>query len=133
MHTADTIVAISSAVGPAARMIVRVSGPRAAPVASKVAGSNDLPPGASRVRLCFSDLSVPAWLYVFRSPRSYTGEDLVEFHLPGNPLLARMLLDHLIGAGGARSADPGEFTARAYFNGRIDLTEAEGVAATIAA
>src|SRR3954466_10833787 len=132
MHTADTIVAISSAVGPAARMIVRVSGQRAAPVASKVAGSNDLPPGASRVRLCFSGLSVPAWLYVFRSPRSYTGEDLVEFHLPGNPVLARLLLDHLRRAG-ARDAEAGEFTARAFFNGRIGLTEAEGVAATIAA
>jgi len=52
--------------------------------------------------------------------------------LPGNPLLARLLLDHLARAG-ARSAEPGEFTARAYFNGRLDLAEAEGVAATIAA
>ena len=68
----------------------------------------------------------------FAAPNSYTGEDLVEFHLPGSPVLARMLLDELLRAG-ARAADPGEFTARAYFNGRMDLTAAEGVAATIAA
>ena len=133
MVSGDTIVAISSAVGPAARMIVRASGPDAARFASLLSSNA---PGdahtATRMTLRFADLSVPATLYVFLAPRSYTGEDLVEFHIPGNPLLARMLLDHLT-ADGARPADPGEFTARAYFNGRIDLTEAEGVAATIAA
>jgi tRNA modification GTPase len=133
MHSGDTIVAISSAVGPGARMIVRASGPTAAQLASSV-GSGALPDAgrAARVTLSFANMAVPAWLYVFRAPRSYSGEDLVEFHLPGNPLLARMLLDTLV-VQGARLADPGEFTARAYFNGRIDLTEAEGVAATIAA
>jgi tRNA modification GTPase len=133
MHSADTIVAISSAVGPAARMIVRVSGPQAPRLAADLARTADEPqPSASRVHLHFADLSVPAWFYVFRAPRSYTGDDLVEFHLPGNPVLARLLLDHLRRAG-ARDAGPGEFTARAFFNGRLDLTEAEGVAATIAA
>jgi tRNA modification GTPase len=132
MHTSDTIASLSSAVGPAARMIVRVSGPLAASLASELAGAVDPTTGASRVALSFAGLRVPAWLYVFRAPRSYTGDDLVEFHLPGSPVLARMLLDHLRRAG-ARDAGPGEFTARAFFNGRIGLTEAEGVAATIAA
>jgi len=135
MITADTIAAISSAVGPAARMIVRVSGPDAARIASVIAGMNlESSRGgeAYRARLRFFDLSVPAWIYQFKSPHSYSGEDLVEFHIPGNPLLARMLLDELLRLG-ARSAEPGEFTARAFFNGRIDLTAAEGVAATIAA
>jgi len=77
-------------------------------------------------------MSVPAWVYTFVAPRSYTGEELVELHIPGNAILARMLLTRLIELG-ARQADPGEFTARAFFNGRIDLTEAEGVAATVAA
>ena len=133
MNSGDTIVAISSAVGPAARMIVRASGPTAMQLASSL-WSATLPEAsrAARGTLSFAGLRVPAWLYVFLTPRSYTGEDLVEVHLPGNPLLARMLLDALV-AQGARPADPGEFTARAYFNGRIDLTEAEGVAATIAA
>src|SRR5690606_19456396 len=74
----------------------------------------------------------PAWLYVFGAPRSYTGEDVVELHLPGNPLLARLVLDELIQRG-ARQAEAGEFTARAYFHGRLDLAAAEGVAARVGA
>ena len=133
MNPSDTIAAVSSAVGPAARMIVRVSGPLAPRVAQDVCRAPTEPgPSASLVKLHFAGLVLPAWLYGFRAPRSYTGDDLVEFHIPGNPLVARMLLDHLRSAG-ARDAEPGEFTARAFFNGRIDLTEAEGVAATIAA
>ena len=135
MNPADTIVAVSSAIGAAARMIVRMSGPGSLQLACNL---SRLPPeelvaGAqTRARLHFAGLSVPAWLYAFRSPRSYTGDDVVEFHLPGDALLARLLLDHLTHAG-ARPAEPGEFTARAFFNGRLDLAEAEGVAATIAA
>ena len=130
MIPGDTIAAISSSAVPAARIILRISGPEAIPLTRTVC--RDLPdtPSATRVRLAFSGLSFPAWAYVFLSPRSYTGEDLVELHLPGNVLLARMLLDELVKRG-ARHADPGEFTARAYFAGRIDLTEAEGVASMI--
>ena len=132
MRTGETIYAVSSAVGTAARMIVRVSGEQAHVVARAVCA--DLPgAGEARIRkLAFAELETPAWVYLFASPRSYTGEDLVEFHIPGNPLLARMLLEALVSAG-ARHAEAGEFTARAYFNGRMDLSEAEGVAATIAA
>jgi tRNA modification GTPase len=131
MTFGDTIAAISSAVGPAARMIVRLSGPKSRQIAAELCDlANDR--AAFRTHLRFNALSVPAWLYQFHAPRSYTGEDIIEFHLPGNPLLVRMLLDELIQRG-ARSAEPGEFTARAYFSGRIDLTEAEGVAAAIAA
>jgi tRNA modification GTPase len=135
MNAADTIAAVSSAVGPAARMIVRLSGPRAMQLAADLSclSPESLPAGFElRAPLHFADLVVPASLYVFRAPRSYTGDDVGEFHLPGNPLLARMLLDH-VHAAGARPAEPGEFTARAFFNGRLDLAEAEGVAATIAA
>ena len=132
MISAETIAAISSAVGPAARMIVRLSGERAAEIARSMC---DDVPGAGEVlatALRFGGLIVPVNVYRFAKPRSYTGEDLVEFHIPGNPLLARMLLDTLVEAG-ARQAEAGEFTARAYFNGRMDLSAAEGVAATIAA
>ncbi|MGD0770003.1 MAG: tRNA modification GTPase [Tepidisphaeraceae bacterium] len=128
----DTIAAISSATGPAARMILRISGPQTFPIA---AGLGIAPSGggsAGRTELRFGDISCPAWVYQFRSPRSYTGEDLVELHVPGNPLLARMLLGWLM-RHGARQAEPGEFTARAYFNGKLDLSQAEGVAATISA
>jgi tRNA modification GTPase len=135
MNPADTIVAVSSAVGAAARMIVRLSGPRALDLTAEVSRlSPDALPSGAETRAClhFASVSLPASLYVFRATRSYTGDDVVEFHLPGNPLLARMLLDYLYAAG-ARPSDPGEFTARAFFNGRLDLAEAEGVAATIAA
>ena len=135
MTSDDTIVAISSAVGSAARMIVRMSGRQAFDLARLVCPdfiSSPTTAQHSRLRLRALATPLPLTLYTFIAPRSYTGEDLIEFHLPGNPLLAKMLLADLT-AGGARSAEPGEFTARAYFNGRIDLTEAEGVAATISA
>ena len=132
MTSRDTIAAISSAVGTAARMIVRTSGPDAFHLAATLSAP-DLPPAvATRARLRFTNLETPATLYAFRAPRSHTGEDAVEYHLPGNPLLARLLLDALIDHG-ARQAGPGEFTARAYFNGKTALAAAEGVAAAIAA
>jgi tRNA modification GTPase len=129
----DTIAAISSAAGAAARMIVRTSGPGAWRIAESLCPAAILAPAqALAAMLRLSNLSIPIYLYAFRAPHSYSGEDLVEFHIPGNPLLARMLLDAIV-TSGARLAEPGEFTARAYFHGRLDLTEAEGVAATIAA
>ena len=82
-----------------------------------------------RVRLSEA-ITVPADLYVFRAPHSYTGEDLAELHLPGAPPLLQIVLETLQRAGG-RSAEPGEFTARAFLNGRLDLSQAEAVAALI--
>ncbi len=130
MGETERIVAISSAVGAAARVIVRVSGPGAMEVARGVTDAAPLVGG--RAVRCRIWPGCSGWVYSFVGPRSYTGEDLVEFHLPGSPVLARMVLDEMVRRG-ARQAEPGEFTARAYFNGRIDLTQAEGVAATIGA
>jgi len=133
VQTGDTICAISSAVGAEARMIVRLSGPDALPIASQL--TIDLipqEPTARRMRFRIRSLEFPGWIYCFRAPRSATGEDIVELHIPGNPLLARMVLEEMI-ARGARHAGPGEFTARAYFNGKVDLAQAEGIAAVIAA
>jgi tRNA modification GTPase len=81
---------------------------------------------------------LPALALVFTAPQSYTGEDSAELQLPGNPLLLERIIDTLIASAGrrgidARRAEAGEFTARAFMNGRMTLTEAEGVAATIAA
>lgn len=130
---ADTIVALSSAAGEAMRHIVRVSGTRAFELIANLTGSPvPAQAGAVRMPLRFAGLVVPAWVYTFRSPHSYTTEDSAELHLPGNDLLARMLIEELIRQG-ARQAEPGEFTARAYLNGRIDLTRAEGIQLTIAA
>jgi tRNA modification GTPase len=69
---------------------------------------------------------------VFRSPKSFTGEDLVEFSAHGGQMILRQIVDTLV-ASGAVAAQPGEFTLRAFLNGRIDLTEAEAVADLIAA
>ncbi len=114
-------------------MIVRVGGDRAQRIASGILEDLPGPPNSAQLnRLHLNGGSFPVWVYLFAAPRSYTGEDLVELHLPGNPLLGRLVLERLF-AEGARQAEPGEFTARAYFSRRINLTEAEGVAATISA
>lgn len=133
MNSSDTIVAISSAVGPAARMIVRLSGARSHEIARGLIVDTCVREHSSGSAFCARIWpNVSAWIYWFAGPKSYTGEDLVEFHIPGNAVLARLLLDEIV-LRGARQAEAGEFTARAYFNGRMDLTQAEGVAATISA
>lgn len=137
MITGDTIAAISTTTAPAARIILRVSGPAAHRLVGGIFFPTIEHPSTTRARVDrgevrFAGLVCPAMVLRFFAPRSYSGEDLVEFHLPGNPILATMLLAELI-ARGARQAEAGEFTARAYFNGRLDLTAAEGVAATISA
>ena len=136
----DTIVAISSAAGSAARGIIRLSGPEALGLAGAIfQGDNGVPVAEAaswsvlkgRCRLTGA-VFCPADLYIFRAPHSYTTQDIVEFHLPGSGPLLQMVLQELLATGtGARLAEPGEFTARAFFNGRIDLTEAEAVAEVI--
>ncbi len=129
----DTMVAISSATGRAARMILRISGPESRKIATQLGVEIvGILPSASRHQLRFAGLACPGWVYAFAGPRSYTGQDLIELHIPGNPSLARMLMDWIVSLG-ARIAEPGEFTARAYFNGKLDLAQAEGVAATVSA
>lgn len=126
MILGDTIIAVSSAPGRAARGMIRISGPDAhAHVA--------LPRtrfGTARLSLDIGEL--PALALRYDRPRSYTGEDVLELLLPGNPDLLERVVDHFV-ALGARRAEAGEFTARAYFNGKLSLAEAEGVAQTIAA
>ncbi len=136
----DTIAAISTAAGTAARTIVRLSGPAALAVATRVfrPHAGELAETAGfRWRdgvaaAAGGAIQTPARAYVFRAPRSYTRQDLVELHLPGSPALAVAILRDLLAAG-ARQAEPGEFTQRALFSGRIDLSRAEAVADLIAA
>jgi tRNA modification GTPase len=113
-------------------VIVRASGERAFAIARQL-GGEVVPREPRRCRLTLANgLAFPAWVWAFAGPHSHTGQAVVELHLPGNPLLARLVLDECVRLG-ARQAGPGEFTARAYFNGRIDLAEAEAVQATISA
>lgn len=141
MHSIDqTIVAISTAAGAAARAIVRLSGPRAVELADGVFSAADGRPlaelagfGATGGVIAVDEhAQLPGRAYVFLAPRSYTRQDVVELHAPGSPVVAAGLLDRLAAAGAA-VAEPGEFTARAFFSGRIDLSAAEAVADVIAA
>ncbi len=131
----DTIVAVSSSAG-GVRSIIRITGPRTLAVCERVFEPS---PEISNLRSQIStrsilsgsvrisdDLAVDALLYPFLAPRSYTGEDLVELHVFGAACLVEALLERLL-AGGCRAAGPGEFTARAYLNGKLDLAQAEAV------
>jgi len=134
---AETIAAVSSAAGPSARGIVRLSGPDAIPLLCRLlaAGSDCLPKKNYRsfsARLDLDGAPVPARVYVMRAPTSYTREDIVELHTFGNPAPQRGLLARLMSLG-ARPAEAGEFTRRAFLNGRIDLAQAESVQALIRA
>ncbi len=136
--TNETIAAISTAAGSAARAIVRLSGTEALATAGKIFKPESKPFNEvggfrcvdGRVKIRAEGIELPARAYIFRAPRSYTRQDVVELHLPGASAAASALQDALISAG-ARQARPGEFTAKAFFAGRIDLSEAEAVADVI--
>jgi len=129
----DTIVAVSSA-GGGARSIVRLSGSDALFVCRDIFDkpitleANGLLAGSVSVG---TNLTVPAQAYLFFAPRSYTGQTLVELHVHASEVLVKALVDNLL-AKGLRAAGPGEFTARAYLNGKLDLTGAEAVNEIIA-
>jgi len=133
----DTIVAISSRRRRRARHH-SLERPDAFQIASRVfvadsAASLQLAEGYRRifgwVRLD-GEATLPAEAYTFRAPASYTRQDIVELHTMGSPPVLSILLDALVEKG-ARLAQAGEFTARAYFNGALDLTAVEGVAGVI--
>ena len=131
----DTIVAVGSPPGASWRGLVRISGARSGDVLRALLHvCPPAEPWASGAmfsgRLLRPD--VPCLYVRFGGPRSYTGEDVVELQLPGNAALLDRVLHRAVSAG-ARLAEPGEFTFRAFLNGKMDLTQAEGVAATIAA
>ncbi|OYW30988.1 MAG: tRNA uridine-5-carboxymethylaminomethyl(34) synthesis GTPase MnmE [Chthoniobacter sp. 12-60-6] len=126
----DTIVAISTALGEAAISVVRVSGPQALQIAPQVfkLPAKLLPRQAHLVSVVDEDGGVldHGLLLHFKGPASYTGEDVVEFHGHGGVLVTQRVLDRWL-ACGARAAEPGEFTQRAFLNGKMDLTQAEAV------
>jgi tRNA modification GTPase len=137
--TTETIVAIASPAGASARVVIRLSGPEAHTLTDSVFKSgSDKRVGALRSFRRYSGTiqlsgppawpEVPAAAYVFKKPRSYTCEDMVELHTLGSPPLISALLRQLQQAG-ARQAGAGEFTRRAFLNGRVDLTQAEAVLA----
>jgi tRNA modification GTPase len=128
----ETIAAISTAAGEAAIALVRISGETAIEVADKIFRgkhpASDLESHTQHLGQIIENGSVidQAMLSVHRAPQSYTGEDLVEISCHGGALVTAKVLETCLRAG-ARPARPGEFTERAYLNGRIDLTQAEAV------
>jgi len=129
---ADTIVAVASAPGAGYEAVIRLSGPDAAAIAERFfRGPERLAqaPGFSVLTGCIplgGSLEISARAYVMRAPATYTREDIVELHLPASAPVLQHLVREII-ARGARPAEPGEFTERAFLNGRIDLTQAEAV------
>lgn len=137
MSLADTIAAISTPLGEGGLAVIRLSGPEALAVADRCfepVGKRSLKPSAAAShtlqfgRINFQGRPVDEVLVaVMRAPRTYTREDVVEISCHGGLLPAKLVLDAVL-ASGARLAEPGEFTQRAFLNGRLDLAQAEAVA-----
>lgn len=125
----DTIYALSSGAPPAAVALVRISGPKADKALEALAGPLPEPRLAklARLRDCGEVLD-NALIIRFPGPASATGEDVAELHLHGGRSVVAAVLGALGRIDGLRAAEPGEFTRRAFENGRIDLAEAEGLA-----
>lgn len=128
----DTIAAISTAVGEGAIAVLRVSGPEAANLVARIFRGSTVPEKMEARRSHFGEIYDATGVIdqvlvtIFRRPQSYTGEDLIEISCHGGILVTRKILSLLLNAG-ARSAEPGEFTQRAFLNGKMDLTQAEAV------
>lgn len=129
----DTIFALSSGRPPAAIAVLRVSGPRALETLEKFSGSRPAPRQAALVTLRRDgEILDRALALRFDAPHTATGEDLVELHLHGGRAVVAAVSAALTQLG-LRPAEAGEFTRRAFANGKIDLTEAEGLADLLAA
>ena len=134
MGDRDTIAAITTAPGAGGVGIVRLSGPRAGAIGEAISARQLTARHAHHVRFRDGDgdtLDDGIALY-FAAPASYTGEDVVELQAHGGPALLQALLARCV-ALGARHARPGEFSERAFLEGRLDLAQAEAVADLIAA
>jgi tRNA modification GTPase len=130
----DTIFALSSGSPPAALAVVRISGPRAQAALETLAGKLPPPRLATLTTLRWRGEPLDRALVLrFPGPHSATGEDVAELHLHGGRAVVAAVLEALAGQQGLRAAEPGEFTRRAFENGRIDLAEAEGLADLLSA
>ena len=124
----ETIAAVATATGRAGIAIVRTSGPEALAIGERLAGRK-----LAAGRFAYADLGVDRCIVLaFAAPRSYTGEDVVEYQCHGGAVSVRRVLERVLGEG-ARLARRGEFTERAYLNGKLDYEQAESVLALIEA
>jgi len=131
----NTIVAIATANGIGSISIIRVSGKDALPIALKLSKKKDLQPRLATLSSIYNskdEVIDEALLIYFKNPFSFTGEDIVEFQCHGGIAISNIIMSEVIKCG-ARTAQPGEFSKRAFLNGKIDLTKAEAIAKIIEA
>ena len=132
----DTIVALATAPGLGAIAVIRLSGPKAIEITASVFSKKSLLKQPTHTvhfgkLLNGSDFIDEVVVTIYRAPRSYTGEEVVEISCHGAPMIQDQILQLMVQVG-ARMAKPGEFTQRAFLNGKLDLTQAEAVADLIA-
>ena len=135
MNSVDTIAAIATSHGIGSIAIVRVSGSKSLEIAKKISKKESLTPRFATLSSLYDtdgELIDRAIIIYFKSPNSFTGEDIVEFQCHGGIVVANKILETVLKFG-ARLANPGEFSKRAFLNGKIDLTEAEAIAKLIEA
>ena len=135
MFDDNTIVAIATANGIGSISIIRVSGKDALPIALKLSKKTDLKPRLATLSSIYNiddDVIDEALLIYFKNPFSFTGEDIVEFQCHGGIAISNIIMGEVIKLG-ARLAQPGEFSKRAFLNGKIDLSKAEAIAKIIEA
>lgn len=126
----DTIYALSSAPGRAGVAVIRVSGPKAKECLSLISGSDPAKPREASLRTLRDARGAPidrGIVLCFPAPASFTGEDVVEFHVHGGRAVLAKVMKVLAEVCSCRPAEPGEFTRRAVENGKLDLTQAEAV------
>ncbi len=133
MH--KTIAAIATAHGVSSISIVRISGEEALQIAHKISHKQEIVPRYAHLTSLYTPENIlidRAIMIYFAAPHSFTGEDIVEFQCHGGIVVAQEILDTAM-AHGVRLAEPGEFSKRAFLNGKIDLTEAEAISKLIEA
>ena len=135
MNSSDTITAIATSHGIGSIAIVRISGKKSLDIAKKISKKSSFIPRVATLSSLYDDkeeLIDKALVIYFKSPNSFTGEDIVEFQCHGGIVVANRVLDTVVKYG-ARLANPGEFSKRAFLNKKLDLTEAEAIAKLIEA
>ena len=130
MISRDSIVALSSGRLPAGVAVIRISGPRTRFVVETIAGSIAKDRAAVLRKFRAPDGAVldSGLIVFFPGPASFTGEDVAEFHVHGGRAVVARMLETITGFDGVRHADPGEFTRRAFLNGKVDLVKTEALA-----
>lgn len=133
MPNGTTITAVSTPAGSSPRAILRISGPDTRTLASELLSIRLTHRGVQHARLSIGPATLPALAMFFPAPGSYCGEDTLELLISGGAAIVSRVLDRVLDHGGVQLAQPGEFSARAYMNGHLSLSEAEGIALRIGA